>query len=60
MLNAGDKYSYYKLYVVNKNNRILKNIINLRMPRNSKRRKKSEKNLYEKSNNKSLERIRPY
>jgi hypothetical protein len=60
MLNVNDKYNYYKLYAVNKNNRILKDIINLKIPRSSKRRKKSEKNLYKKSDNKSLERIRPY
>jgi hypothetical protein len=60
MLNVDDKYNYYKLYAVNKNNRIFKNIINLRIPRSSKRRKKSEKDLYEKSDNKSLRRIRPH
>jgi hypothetical protein len=32
MLNVGDKYSHYKLYAVDKDNRVLKNIVDLRMP----------------------------
>jgi hypothetical protein len=35
-------------------------MLDLKIPQSGKRRKKSEKNLYEKLNNKSLRRIRPY